>query len=67
MSDNIELCRLLESIRPKDYRVQIIRPDGTITCDRIFGTKAEASRWAKANRQPSDVAMTHFINSAANN
>jgi hypothetical protein len=65
MSD-IELLRILD-LRPQDYRVQIIRPDGTITCDRKFGTKADAARWAKANRQPSDVAMTQFTNSAANN
>jgi len=54
-------------MRPKDYRVQIIAPDGSVRHDRKFSTKADASKWANAKRQAADVAMTQFTDNAANN
>lgn len=62
-----ELLRLFASLRPKDYRVQIVSPDGSITHAAKFGTKDEAKRYAIANRGERDMAMTHFVDSAASN
>lgn len=63
----LELLRLFDALRPKDYQVQIVAPDGSITHDAKFGTKDEAKRFATANRGAMDMVMTHFLDSAARN
>ena len=62
-----ELLRLLDAVRPKDFRVQIVAPDGSIVADRKFETKDEAKRFINENRGDGDVAITQFVDSARNN
>ena len=62
-----ELLRVLDAVRPRDFRVQIIAPNGSIVADRKFGTKDEANRFANENRGERDVAMTQYVDNAANN
>lgn len=65
---DFDLLRLFDALRPKDYRVTIIAPDGKTTESPKFGTQDEAKVWAAANADVSrDVVMTHFKNAAANN
>jgi hypothetical protein len=60
--------RLFDALRPMDYRVTIIAPDGSTTESPKFATSAEACKWAKANANSErDVVMKRFANSAANN
>jgi hypothetical protein len=64
---DFDLLRLFDALRPRDFRVQIVAPDGSITHDAKFATKSEAKIWANANRQPADVAITHRVDSSSKN
>ena len=50
---------LLFLLRPKDFRVVIIAPDGSTTHEACFGTQAEAKRFAAQHRTDRDVVMVH--------
>jgi hypothetical protein len=63
-----DLLRLIDAIRPRDYRVTIIAPDGRTTDSPKFATSTEAALWAKANaNSDGDVVMTHFEESHQRN
>lgn len=65
---DFDLLRLIDALRPRDYRVTIIAPDGRATDSPKFITNAEAVAWAKANANPDrDVVMTHFTASHERN
>jgi len=57
----------LAELRPLEYHVRIVAPDGTITHDRTFGTKNEAEFYANRNRKERDMVITQFLNKAENN
>ena len=64
----IELLRLLDFARPKDYRCTVIKPDGSATDSPKFATSAEASAWARRHADPArDVIMTRRTNSCERN
>ena len=65
---DFDLLRIFEALRPKDYRVTIIAPDGSTTDSPKFATQAKAQRWAVANSTPErDVILTRYANSAERN
>lgn len=57
----------LAGLRPLDWHVRIVAPDGTVTHDRKFGTKGEADLYGKMNRKERDVIITQFLNKAMDN
>lgn len=60
--------RVIDALRPRDYKVTLIAPDGSLTESPRFATKPEAQRWAKAHaRINEDVVVTHCENSPEKN
>jgi hypothetical protein len=65
---DFDLLRLIDALRPRDYRVTIIAPDGRATDSPKFATSTGAALWTKANANPDrDVVMTHFAASHERN
>lgn len=65
---DLDLLRLFDALRPRDWQVTLIAPDGTLTHSPKFATKPEAQRWSKANAKlNSDVVVTGFAASHENN
>ena len=65
--NNLALLRLFDASRPRDYRVQIIAPDGSVPHDAKFATRDEAKAWAKSHRGPRDLVMTRHTEPHLNN
>jgi len=51
---------VLNPLRPKEWRVQIVGQDGKIVCEAQFATQDEAKRFAYAKRGEPDVTITRF-------
>jgi hypothetical protein len=58
---DLELLRLLNAFRPRNYQITLIARDGSTTNSPKFATRAEAREWAVAHTDVGrDVVMTHF-------
>ena len=65
---DFELLRLVDALRPRDYRVTLIARNGSTTDSPWFATKAEACRWAEAHADVDrDVVVTLFAASYERN
>jgi hypothetical protein len=63
-----DLLRIIDTLRPRDYRVTLIAPNGSTTDSPWFATKAEARWWAEAHADVNrDVVVTLFAASYERN
>ena len=64
----LELLKLFDAMRPRDYRCTVIAPDGSTMESPKFATSGEASAWVTANSDATrDVVMTRCTNSCERN
>lgn len=62
-----DLLRIINILRPRDYRVTLIARNGSTTDSPWFATKDEARRWAETHADVERVVVTHFAASYERN
>lgn len=65
---DLDLLQLFDALRPRDYRITLIAPNGSTTNSPWMATRAEARAWAAAHADVTqDVVMTHHAASHERN